>query len=62
MEQLIANKYQETLHIDNDLILLTHKENGDFQEYELNANAEDWSRKAITIIGEIENARKTENL
>lgn len=62
MEQLIANKYQETLHIDNDLILLTHKETDDFQEYELNANAEDWSRKAITIIGEIENARKTENL
>ena len=53
MEQLIANKYQEPLHIDNDLILLTHKETGDFQEYELNANAEDWSRKAITIIGEI---------
>ena len=62
MEQLIANKYQETLHIDNDLILLTHKETDDFQEYELNANAEDWSRNAITIIGEIENARKTENL
>ncbi len=62
MEQLIANKYQETLHIDNDLILLTHKETGDFQEYELNANAEDWSRNAITIIGEIENARKTETL
>jgi hypothetical protein len=62
MDQLIANKYQETLHIDNNMILLTHKETGDFDEYELNANAEDWSRNAITIIGEIENARKTENI
>lgn len=62
MDQLIANKYQETLHIDNNMILLTHKETGEFDEYELNANAEDWSRNAITIIGEIENARKAENL
>ena len=62
MEQLIANKYKETLHIDNNMILLTHKETGEFNEYELNANSEDWSRNAITIIGEIENARKAENL
>ena len=54
MEKLIANKYSRTLHIDNDLILLTRKDTGEFEEYELNAPAEEWARSAITIIGRIE--------
>ena len=54
MNELINNKYQTTLHIDNETILETHGKNGDFGEYEINAPEEEWAKKAIAIIEEIE--------
>ena len=54
MEKLIANKYQETIHIDNDMLLMTRGKTWDFEEYDLSGPEEEWAKRAITIIGEIE--------
>lgn len=59
MKELINNKYLMTLHIDNDSILETHSRTKDFEEYEIDVPEEEWSKKAIAIIEEIEkNASK----
>ena len=59
MKELINNKYLMTLHIDNDSILETHSRTKDFEEYEIDVPEEEWSKKAIAIIEEIEkNAAK----
>ena len=58
MEQMIANKYSETLHIDNDMILLTRKNSGSFEEYEIKSEPAEWSKTAMSIIGEIEKHEK----
>ena len=54
VSELINNKYEMTLHIDNNTVLETHRENGKFEEYEINVPEKDWSGKAIAIIEEIE--------
>ena len=54
MEKLIFNKYSTTLHIDNDLVIETHCNTKEFEEYEINSSEEDWSRKVIAIVEEIE--------
>ena len=51
---MITEKYDKTLHIDNDMILLTRKNGGGFEEYELNAEPGEWSRRVVESIGEIE--------
>ena len=55
IRELINNKYDTTLHIDNNTILETHGKTGEFEEYEINVPEEDWAKKAIAIIEEIEN-------
>lgn len=54
MERLISNKYSMTLHIDNDMVIETHRKTKEFNEYEINSSEEDWSKKTIAIIEEIE--------
>lgn len=54
MRELINNKYSMTLHIDNETILQTHNKTKDFEEFEIQASEEEWSKKAIEIIEEIE--------
>ena len=54
MEKMISNKYLETIHIDNDMILVTGKKTGGFEEYELKGLEEEWAKTAITILEEIE--------
>lgn len=54
MKELIANKYSMTLHIDNDSILETHNSEKDFEEHEIKASEEEWSKQTIAIIEEIE--------
>ena len=54
LEKMIANKYSKTLHIDNDMVLLTRKNGGGFKEYELDAAPEEWSKRVIEILEEIE--------
>ena len=53
MKELINNKYQMTLHIDNDSILETHNTK-EFEDHKIEASGEEWSKKAIAIIEEIE--------
>ena len=54
MKELINNKYQMTLHIDNDAILETHNNTKGFVEHEIKASGEEWSQRAIDIVEEIE--------
>lgn len=53
VEKLIANKYRVTLHVDNDMLLRTEKNTGEFREFPLDTG-EGWSREAIAVIGELE--------
>ena len=53
METLINNRYAETLHIDNDMILVTHRGSKEFEEYSLEATPEKWSKHAISVIKKI---------
>ena len=59
VEKMISNKYTETIHIDNDMIIVTRGKTGDFEEYELNCPEEEWAKTAITILGEIEKKEKS---
>ncbi len=53
-EKMIAAKYKQTLHIDNDMVLMTGDvEGAKYKKYDLSVPADEWSRKAIDIIGEI---------
>ena len=54
VRELINNKYEMTLHIDNNAIVETHGKTGEFEEHVINASEEEWSKKAIAIIEEIE--------
>jgi hypothetical protein len=54
MEKLIANKYARTIHIDNDMMVVTHGSTGEFQDYEIDAPAEEWSKKVLNILQQIE--------
>jgi len=54
LRELINNKYDTTLHIDNSAIVETHGKTGEFKEYEINVPEEDWAKRAIAIIEEIE--------
>lgn len=54
VRELINNKYDMTLHIDNNAIVETHGKTGEFEEHVINASEEEWSKKAIAIIEEIE--------
>lgn len=60
VEKMISNKYLETIHIDNDMILVTGKKTGGFEEYELKGLEEEWAKTAITILEEIEKKEKSE--
>ena len=55
LEKMIWNKYDATLHIDQKMVLLTRKNGGGFEEYELDATPQDWSKNVITVLEEIEN-------
>lgn len=57
IEKMLANKYRETIHIDNELLLLTHKNSEEFKEFPLNSDAAEWSKSIIDIIEGLENAR-----
>ena len=54
MEKLITNKYSTTLHIDNDMVIEILSKTKEFNEHEINSYGEDWSKKTIAIIEEIE--------
>jgi len=58
IEKLMSSKYGITLHIDDDMLLRTKKQTAEFEEYKLDVPPEEWAKKAITIIEEIERNEK----
>lgn len=51
-DKLLNEKYKNTLHIDNDLVLQIDTQSGDFKEYNIDSSG-GWSKNIIEIIGEI---------
>ncbi len=47
MAKLIANKYGQTVHIDNDSVLVTHSQSRDFEEIALESTGADWSKEIM---------------
>lgn len=52
-ENLFSGKYNTTLHIDNDMMLVTHSGSSDFEEIDLNCAPENWSREAINAVEQL---------
>lgn len=54
-EKMISAKYKTTLHIDNDMLLQTgHVEGAKYRKFDLDVPEDEWSRKVIDVIDEIE--------
>ena len=47
MAALFANKYGQTVHIDNDMVLVTQSNSKDFEEVPIEATGSDWSKEII---------------
>ncbi len=41
------------MHIDNNMVLQTHRDSREFEEYRLSGSAEGWSREVIDVIGKM---------
>ncbi len=54
MEKLIATKYARTIHIDNEMVLLTKGKKEDFEDFSIDAPEDQWSKKVMDIIGKLE--------
>jgi len=55
-EKMISAKYRQTIHVDNDMLIVTGDlgENGPkFKKYDLNSSPEDWSVKAVEALEQI---------
>ena len=49
-EKLIRNKYDRTIHIDNDLMVITFGRAGEFIEVPLDASPKEWARQIINAL------------
>ncbi len=56
MEKLIANKYAQTIHIDNDTLVVSHGAGGEFEDYTIEGPENEWSKKVLNILQSIEKA------
>ena len=55
-EKMISAKYRQTIHVDNDMLIVTGDlgENGSkFKKYDLKSTPEDWSVKAVEALEQI---------
>lgn len=59
-EDIIADKYNLTLHIDNDLLLVTHSRSQEFEEIEIKCDPHDWSREVIAAVDTIKTDEEKE--
>ncbi|MCR5301964.1 MAG: ParB/Srx family N-terminal domain-containing protein [Lachnospiraceae bacterium] len=55
VENLITGKYKETIHIDNDMVLITHSQSKDFEDVHIDCESGQW---ASSIIEAVENSGK----
>ncbi|WP_029232049.1 ParB/RepB/Spo0J family partition protein [Butyrivibrio sp. VCB2006] len=49
LKELITGKYKTTIHIDNDMVVVTKGKGADFEEYEIRSNDELWSKDVIDL-------------
>lgn len=52
-EKLLEARYETTLHIDNEMVLRTHRDSKEFEEYKLGGAPENWSREVIDAVGKM---------
>ena len=52
-EKLFSNKYSDTLHIDNDMVLHIRSREKTFDEYPLSGSDLDWSREIMETVGKL---------
>ena len=57
-EDLFANKYKMTLHIDRDLLLITRGRSNDFREVEIKCEPDAWSNTVIDALDGIDRDEK----
>ena len=50
VEKLMSGKYKETIHVDNDLVLVTHSRSKDFDEAQIRCEPAAWSREVIAAV------------
>ena len=50
VEKLITSKYNETLHADNNLVLVTHSRSKDFEEAQIDCIPSEWTREVIAAV------------
>ena len=54
LETMIANTYQHTVHIDNDMLLRISSRTREIEEHEITGAPEEWSRRVMEIMEKIE--------
>lgn len=54
IKNMVADKYKTTIHIDNDMLLVTRGKGGEFEEHELDADDEKWSKDIIEFISKLD--------
>ncbi|MCR5596313.1 MAG: ParB/RepB/Spo0J family partition protein [Lachnospiraceae bacterium] len=59
LEKIMNAKYTETLHIDNGLVLLTHSDSKDFEEFDLSGNRETWAQEIMNTLKELRSKEAT---
>ena len=57
IDTMMADRYQTTLHIDNDVVLRTSRNSKQFDEYSLDG-ASDWGQQIVDIVKRIESNEK----
>lgn len=59
-DKLIAGKYNETIHIDRDLIVKTYKDLALFEEFKVDPDSPSWAKEVVRCIKEADkNAEKS---
>ena len=56
MEKLIVNKYRETLNIYKDMVLLIHNHAYEFEQFDLDPSAPEWSQEVKIVLAGLESA------
>lgn len=54
LEAMIAQKYPQTIHVDNGALLRINSQTRDYEEFVLSGNPATWSREIMEIIGAFE--------
>jgi hypothetical protein len=53
VEKMLSDTYHHTLHIDSDTVLKTNYLTKEFEEFDIDPNANNWAWSVIEIVGKI---------